>query len=98
MDEKVVEPITMKITMVESRVVESIACQSIDQDSLPLNQASTIAPAAPIAPDSVGVASPIRIVPSTMKINAREGSMPRISFSASLQPCKVRASGGNAGM
>ena len=56
-----------------------------------------IAPTTPIAPASVGVARPVKIVPSTTKISPAEGMMPRIAFLNSAQPFSVRASGGSAG-
>ena len=60
--------------------------------------ASTSAPTAPIAPASVGVARPMKIVPSTRKISTSEGTMPqRHLLQASAQPLSVRASGGRAG-
>ena len=56
-----------------------------------------MAPTTPIAPASVGVASPMKMVPSTMKISASDGTMPRMHFQTSGQPRSVRASGGSAG-
>ena len=50
-----------------------------------------------MAPPSVGVARPNRIVPSTRKIKINEGTMPQRQVRNSGQPRKVRASGGNAG-
>ena len=60
--------------------------------------ASTIAPTAPIAPASVGVANPRKIVPSTRKINTMDGIIPQSTFFQSAQPERVRASGGKGGM
>ena len=56
-----------------------------------------MAPTTPMAPASVGVASPMKIVPSTRKISPSEGIMPRRHFFHSAQPCSVRASSGSAG-
>ena len=50
-----------------------------------------------MAPASVGVASPRKIVPSTRKIRMIEGTMPRTQRQISGQPRSVRASGGSAG-
>ena len=84
--------------MAVMRIVVSMPCQVNDQVSLRLNQASTKAPMTPIAPASVAVAKPMKMVPSTMKISASEGIMPRMQRLASAQPFRVRASGGSAGM
>ena len=56
-----------------------------------------MAPTTPMAPASDGVASPMKIVPSTRKISPSEGIMPRRHFLKSAQPRKVRASSGSAG-
>ena len=59
--------------------------------------ASTMAPIAPMAPASVGVARPIIIVPSTTKISTADGMMPIRHFFQSAQPVSVRASFGTGG-
>ena len=59
--------------------------------------ASTMAPTAPMAPASVGVARPIIMVPSTTKISTAEGMMPIRHFFHSAQPVSVRASFGTGG-
>jgi hypothetical protein len=56
--------------------------------------ASTMAPIAPIAPASVGVARPSMIVPSTRKISTPAGMMPQRHFTSSGQPVSVRGTGG----
>ena len=48
--------------------------------------ARTIAPTAPMAPASVGVARPMKIVPSTRKISTTEGIMPHSTRLHSAQP------------
>ncbi len=83
--------------MAVSRMVEVMPDHSSDQLSRRLNQASRMAPTTPMAPASVGVTRPKRIVPSTMKISARLGTMPRSTLLHSAQPRSVRASGGSAG-
>ena len=55
------------------------------------------APTAPIAPASVGVARPRKMVPSTRKISTSDGTMPQSTLAISAQPRSVRASGGSAG-
>ena len=53
-----------------------------------------MAPTTPIAPASVGVARPMKMVPSTMKISASEGTMPRDASStaaASRAACALPA-------
>ncbi len=59
--------------------------------------ASTIAPTAPSAPASVGVAIPMKIVPSTRKISTIDGTMPQSTRFHSAQPRNVRASIGSGG-
>jgi hypothetical protein len=55
------------------------------------------APVAPIAPPSVGVAMPRKIVPRTRKISSSGGTRVVSERSSSLPPCSVRASAGSAG-
>jgi hypothetical protein len=56
-----------------------------------------MAPTTPKAPASVGVANPMKMVPSTRKISPSDGTMPLRHFFQSAQPCRVRASSGSAG-
>ncbi len=56
-----------------------------------------MAPIAPMAPASVGVARPSIMVPSTTKISTAEGMMPIRHFFQSAQPVSVRASLGTGG-
>ena len=88
----------MKITIAVSRMVDSMPSRISFQDSRLCRAASTIAPTAPIAPASVGVARPRKIVPSTRKIRTIEGTMPQSTRFQSSQPCRVLASGGKGGM
>ena len=55
--------------------------------------ASTMAPTAPMAPASVGVARPMKMVPSTRKISTIDGTIPQSTLEISGQPRSVRASG-----
>ncbi len=48
-----------------------------------LAHASSMAPIAPMAPPSVGVATPMKIVPSTRKISSSGGTMTNTTCSAS---------------
>ena len=59
--------------------------------------ASTIAPTAPMAPASVGVARPSIMVPSTTKISTAEGMMPIRHLRHSGQPAASAASFGTGG-
>src|SRR6476660_9174511 len=59
--------------------------------------ASASAPTAPIAPPSVGVASPTRIVPSTMKISTSDGTIDTMQRTNSTLILAVRTSLGSAG-
>ena len=63
------------MTNEDSLAVESIAWRSNGQLSRRLAKARISAPVAPIAPPSVGVAMPTKIVPSTRKISAKGGIM-----------------------
>ncbi len=71
-----VEPTRMNITMTVSfeRDVHRLL-EQLQRLSRRCRIASTSAPAAPIAPPSVGVARPIRMVPSTMKISTSDGTI-----------------------
>ena len=83
--------------MAVSRMVEFIPSHIRLQLSRLLNQARRMAPTTPMAPASVGVTSPRTMVPSTTKISARLGTVPRMMVFHSGQPRSVRASGGSAG-
>ena len=63
----------MNTTNVDSFAVVSIACFRSFHVSLRRASAMISAPVAPIAPPSVGVATPRKIVPSTRKISASGG-------------------------
>ncbi|MOA33297.1 hypothetical protein D3C78_1545820 [compost metagenome] len=97
------EPIRMNTTIAVMRMVEAIALLSSDHDNLLCRPASRKAPNAPMAPASVGVATAVSMpgnppmLPSTAKISAAAGRMPRRHFPHSAQPCKVRASFGTPG-
>ena len=79
-------------------MVDSMPSRIIFQFSRRWTAASPIAPTTPMAPASVGVARPKKIVPSTIKINASEGTTPMATFFNSASPRRVRASGGRGGM
>ncbi len=72
---KTVEPMRMNITKLVISAVDSSACLSSEKESLRLTSAMAIAPEAPIAPPSVGVATPRKMVPSTRKISTSGGIM-----------------------
>ncbi len=72
----------MKTTKAESFAVDSTACRVRSKVSRRFIIASSIAPAAPIAPPSVGVATPMKMVPSTRKISARGGTITKVVCSA----------------
>ena len=71
------------------------------EDDLPRagwrNTASTSAPTVPMAPASVGVASPSSMVPSTRKMSTPAGMIPMRHFFHSAQPCSLRSSFGTPG-
>jgi hypothetical protein len=64
----------MKITKEDSLPVVSMACLSSFHDRRWRAMARISAPAAPIAPPSVGVAMPRKMVPSTRKISSSGGT------------------------
>src|SRR5437868_13240031 len=68
----------MKATQADSFAVDSVACRIRSQLSRRLAAPRMIAPAAPIAPPSVGVARPIKIVPSTRKIRNSGGTITNV--------------------
>src|SRR4051794_1207171 len=79
---KTVEPMRMKTTKEESFAVVSIAWRKRLQSRRLLMRARMSAPVAPIAPPSVGVATPMKIVPSTRKISASGGVSTQTTRSA----------------
>ena len=87
----------MKITMALMRMVDVMASQTSVFWSRLFMAAKIKAPTEPIAPPSVGVARPIRIVPKTKKISAIDGTMPQRIFLSNFQSIFGRASGGSAG-
>ncbi len=72
---KIDEPTRMNMTKVESLVVESNAPFTTSNVKRRRAIASSSAPTAPIAPPSVGVAQPIKMVPSTRKISTIGGNI-----------------------
>ena len=78
----------MKITNEDSFAVEFIACLSSDQLRRRLISARISAPVAPIAPPSVGVAMPRKIVPSTRKISASGGISTNNTRRSSFAPAQ----------
>ncbi len=79
-----VEPIRMNITKHDSRVVFTSACFSSDIDRRRWATAISSAPTAPIAPPSVGVATPRKIVPRTRKISTSGGISTKVTRSDSF--------------
>jgi len=77
-----VEPIRMKRTKQESFIVWSIAWRSRGRSMRRRASAITSAPTAPIAPPSVGVAMPRKMVPRTRKIRASGGISTKVTRSA----------------
>ena len=80
----------MKTTNAESFAVASTAGPEQLQlkrlglrSSQRLNDGEKIAPLAPIAPPSVGVATPMKMVPSTRKIRKSGGTMTKVTCCAS---------------
>jgi hypothetical protein len=72
----------MNRTKHDSFIVVSIAWRSSLRSSRRRTSAMTNAPVAPIAPPSVGVATPRKIVPSTRKISASGGIRTKVTRSA----------------
>jgi len=78
---KTVEPIRMNITKMASLVLFSRACMSIFKFRVPRNPARISAPNAPMAPPSVGVAQPRKMVPSTRNISTSGGIKAKVTRS-----------------
>src|SRR4249920_1193337 len=83
-------PTKMKTTNDDSLAVDSTADLSRARLNLLglrsshlLKMASRIAPDAPMAPPSVGVATPMKIVPSTRKIRNSGGTITKVTCCAS---------------
>ena len=74
----------MKTTKQESFIVESIAWRSSFRSIRCRARAITSAPTAPIAPPSVGVAMPRKMVPNTRKISPSGGISTKVTRSAIL--------------
>ena len=77
-----VAPIKIKSTKHDSFMVESMAWRINFRSIRPRAIAMTSAPVAPIAPPSVGVAMPRKIVPSTKKISPSGGIITKVTRSA----------------
>ena len=77
--ENAVAPSRIANTIAVIFTVSSELSYSIFHENLPYSTASTTAPTLPSAEDSVGVAIPAKIEPSTTMINASGGTM---AFSA----------------
>src|SRR5690606_29188166 len=77
-----VEPTKMNTTKQESLVVVSMAWRNKLQENRPRIRAMTSAPTAPMAPPSVGVATPMKMVPKTRKIRNSGGIMTKVTRSA----------------
>ena len=71
------------MTKEASRVVAISACCTTLRLSRRFDAASTNAPTAPMAPPSVGVATPRKMVPSTRKISASGGISTMMTWPAS---------------
>ena len=95
---KQVEPIRMNTTIDVRRMVEAIACSTSGQVRRRCSAASIIAPTAPMAPASVGVARPRPMVPSTRKISTIDGIMPRNTRLISFQFMGSRSRSGIGGI
>ena len=93
-----VEPIRMNITIAVMRIVDCAADHSRGSVIRRCIAARRTAPTAPMAPDSVGVARPTRMVPSTRKINADAGTIPQRTCRTIFQRGPLRASSGNGGI
>ena len=77
-----VAPIRMKSTKQDKRMVESMAWRISLRSMRPRMSAMISAPTEPMAPPSVGVAMPRKIVPSTRKIKASGGISTKVTRSA----------------
>ena len=93
----------MNTTIAVKRIVLIMASLTSAQVRRLCDQAKSIAPTAPMAPASVGVAMAVLMpgkppmLPSTVKMRTADGTMPRRHFLQSAQPSKVRADFGIPG-
>ena len=90
---KVVEPIRRKTTMIVRRLVSSIANLSADIVSDRLAIARSIAPTAPSAPASVGVAIPAKMLPRTTTMRISGGRSDSTTCLANSIPVERMCSG-----
>ena len=72
----------MNTTKAESLAVDSTAWRVRSKVSRRFIIARIMAPAAPMAPPSVGVATPMKMVPRTRKISASGGTITKVVCSA----------------
>ena len=72
----------MNTTNAESFAVASTACRVKSKVSRRFIIARMRAPDAPMAPPSVGVATPMKMVPSTRKIRASGGTITKVVCAA----------------
>lgn len=79
---KTVDPTRMNTTKHDSFVVESIAWRSSFHEKRPRDTAMANAPTAPMAPPSVGVATPMKMVPNTRKMRKSGGIITNVTRSA----------------
>ena len=80
--EKTVEPIRMNSTKVDKRAVLSMAWRRSGKSRRLRIKAMISAPRAPMAPPSVGVATPRKMVPSTRKIRISGGMSTKVTCCA----------------
>ncbi len=79
-----VAPMRINMTKQERTVVFSSACLNSLKSSFLREKAMIMAPVAPRAPPSVGVATPMKMVPRTRKISTSGGSRTKTTRSDSL--------------
>jgi len=86
-----VDPMRMNITKMVSFVAFSIACIKSELFRRRRDAAMISAPTAPMAPPSVGVAIPRKMVPSTRNIKINGGMSTKVTRSASRDSKPSRA-------
>ena len=95
---KAVAPIRIRNTMLVSRVVRRMASFNLSRESCPCRAASSSAPSAPTAADSVGEAIPKNMEPRTPTTSASGGNRVRNTLRARFSSVSAVIAGATSGL